>query len=159
MSQKYNLLITEKTNNILEKEIKQYINDLNIQIDQNQNELNTLHEDMSYLTQENKRLKFLAREIIEARNETEIFFLDALNEAKKDLYKLKKEKSIRGCFFPTLKQYYDKSNPKIDIREMTPEMRERILRNLFEKINKGYDENHFKELSNIMEIDLPDNND
>ena len=46
MSQKYNLLITEKTNNILEKEIKQYINDLNIQIDQNQNELNTLHEDM-----------------------------------------------------------------------------------------------------------------
>ena len=35
---------------------------------------------MTYLNQENQRLKFLTREIIQARNETEIFFLDVLNE-------------------------------------------------------------------------------
>ncbi len=159
INNRYNLLINEKSQDIINDEVKQYMEKLNQKIEEQQNEIKTLNEDIIYLNQENRRLKFLTREIIQARNETEIFFLDALNEAKKDLYKLKKEKSIRGCFFPTLKQYYDKSNPKIDIREMTPEMRERILRNLFEKINKGYDENHFKELSNIMEIDLPDNND
>ena len=159
MSQKYNLLITEKTNNILEKEIKQYINDLNIQIDQNQNELNTLHEDMSYLTQENKRLKFLAREIIEARNETEIFFLDALNEAKKEMYKDRKEKMYRNYFFPKLKTFYDNNNNeniKVDIRELTPDMREKILRNLFEKINRGYNEQNYRELNYIMNKDISD---
>ena len=104
MKNKYSSLLKDKTNDILEDEIKQYISDLNIQIDSSQNELNSLNEEISYLNQENKRLKFLTKEIIEARNETEIFFLDALNEAKKDLYKIKKEKDKRGCFFPTLKK-------------------------------------------------------
>ena len=111
---------------------------------------------MLYINQENRKLKTLTKEIIEARNETEIFFLDALNEAKKDLYKLKKEKDKRGCFFPTLKNYYQISNPKVDIRELTPEMREKILRNLFEKINKGYVEKNFRELSKMIQADLSD---
>ena len=75
MKNKYSSLLKDKTNDILEDEIKQYISDLNIQIDSSQNELNSLNEEISYLNQENKRLKFLTKEIIEARNETEIFFL------------------------------------------------------------------------------------
>ena len=35
-------------------------------------------------------------------------------------------------------------------------MRERVLRNLFEKINKGYDESKFRELNNIMAVDISD---
>ena len=35
-------------------------------------------------------------------------------------------------------------------------MRERILRNLFEKINKGYEETKFRELNNIMAADISD---
>ena len=35
-------------------------------------------------------------------------------------------------------------------------MRERILRNLFEKINKGYEESKFRELNNIMADDISD---
>ena len=111
---------------------------------------------MQYLNQENKKLKTLTKEIIEARNETEIFFLDALNEVKKDLYKLKKEKDKRGSFFPTLKKNYEINTVKVDIRALTPEMRERILRNLFEKINKGYEESKFRELNNIMAADISD---
>jgi hypothetical protein len=72
------------------------------------------------------------------------------------LYKLKKENNKRGFFFPTLKNFYDMSHPKIDIRELTPQMREQILRNLFEKINKSYFESYYKELNNIMQIDLSD---
>ena len=156
VSQKYNILIEEKTKNFLEDDIKQYINELNQKINDQLNEINSLNEEMLYINQENRKLKTLTKEIIEARNETEIFFLDALNEAKKDLYKLKKEKDKRGCFFPTLKNYYQISNPKVDIRELTPEMREKILRNLFEKINKGYVEKNFRELSKMIQADLSD---
>ena len=106
-----------------------------------------------------KRLKFLAREIIEARNETEIFFLDALNEAKKEMYKDRKEKMYRNYFFPKLKTFYDNNNNeniKVDIRELTPDMREKILRNLFEKINRGYNEQNYRELNYIMNEDISD---
>ena len=157
INQKYNLLIQERAKNIMDDDMKQYIDELNQKLKEQQDDINSMNEEIIYLNQENRRLKFLTREIIQARNETEIFFLDALNEVKKDLYKLKKEKGKRGCFFPTLKNYYDINNPKVDIRELTPEMRERILRNLFEKINKGYVEKNFRELSNIMQADLSDN--
>ena len=157
MNNKYNLFIEENTKNNLEDDIRQYMNDLNQRINEQQNEINNLNEEIMFLNQENRRLKYLTKEIIEARNETEIFFLDALNEAKKDLYKIKKEKDKRGCFFPTLKNYYENTHIKVDIRELTPEMREKILRNLFEKINRTYNEKNFKELSNIMQSDLSEN--
>ena len=157
MRNKYNSLIKDKTNDILEDEIKQYISDLNIQIDSSQNELNSLNEEISYLNQENKRLKFLTKEIIEARNETEIFFLDALNDVKMELYKQKKEKIKRDCFFPKLKNFYETGNEiKVDIRELTPEIREKILRKLFEKINGGYNEQNYNELNYIMDRDTSD---
>ena len=157
MRNKYSSLLKDKTNDILEDEIKQYISDLNIQIDSSQNELNSLNEEISYLNQENKRLKFLTKEIIEARNETEIFFLDALNDVKMELYKQKKEKIKRDCFFPKLKNFYETGNEiKVDIRELTPEIREKILRKLFEKINGGYNEQNYNELNYIMDRDTSD---
>ena len=152
---KYNSLIKDKTNDILENEIKQYINDLNIQIESSLNELNSLNEEMSSIKDENKKLKMLSREIIEARSDTELFFIDVLNDAKKDLYKQKKEK-IRGLsFFPKLKNFYDKGDEiKVDIRELTPEMREKMLRNLFEKINRSHNENNFLELNYMINGDI-----
>ena len=152
---KYNSLIKDKTNDILENEIKQYINDLNIQIESSLNELNSLNEEMSSIKDENKKLKMLSREIIEARSDTELFFIDVLNDAKKDLYKQKKEK-IRGfSFFPKLKNFYDKGDEiKVDIRELTPEMREKMLRNLFEKINRSHNENNFLELNYMINRDI-----
>ena len=160
MNKKYDALMKVKTYDLLEEEIKQYINELNTQIDSRQNELNSLNEEMNYLTKENKRLKFLAKEIIEARNETEIFFLEVLNDVKMELYKQKKEKIKRESFFPKLKEFYENEygngNIKVDIRELTPELREKILRNLFEKINTGYNEKHFRELNYIMDEDMDD---
>ena len=150
-------LIQEKTIDILENEIKQYINDLNIQIESSLNELNSLNEEMSFLKEENKKLKMLSNEIIQARNETEIFFLDVLNDAKVDLYKQKKDKIRKFSFFPRLKNFYEKENEiKVDIKELSPEMREKILRNLFEKINEGYNEKKYRELNYIMNENIDD---
>ena len=156
LNQKYNIFIMNDEKKIFEDDIKKLIKRYDDKLIEDQNEINSLNEELQYLNQENKKLKSLTREIIEARNETEIFFLDALNEVKKDLYKLKKEKDKRGSFFPTLKKNYEINTVKVDIRALTPEMRERILRNLFEKINKGYDEIKYRELNNIMAADIND---
>ena len=156
VNQKYNLFIMNDEKKIFEDDIKELIKRYDDKLIEDQNEINSLNEELHYLNQENKKLKSLTKEIIEARNETEIFFLDALNEVKKDLYKLKKEKDKRGSFFPTLKKNYEINSVKVDIRALTPEMRERILRNLFEKINKGYEEAKYKELNNIMSADISD---
>ena len=156
INQKYNIFIINDEKKVFEDDIKDLIKRYDDKLIEDQNEINSLSEELHYLNQENKKLKKLTKEIIEGRNETEIFFLDALNEVKKDLYKLKKEKDKRGSFFPTLKKNYENNIVKVDIRALTPEMRERILRNLFEKINKGYDENKYKELNNIMSADISD---
>ena len=161
MNKKYDLLIQEKTNDILEEEIKNYIKDLNSRLDSSQNELNSLNEEMLLLSEENKKLRFLTKEIIEERSDTEIFFLDALNDVKMELYKQKKEQSKRDCFFPRLKSFYEdeKGIMKLDIKELTPELREKILRNLFEKINKSYNEEKLRELNYIIGKDTFEIND
>ena len=156
VNKKYNLFITNDEKNIFEEDIKELIKKYDDKFTEDQNEINSLNEELNYLNQENKRLKFLTKEIIEARNETEIFFLEALNDVKRDLYKIKKERDKRGSFFPTLKKNYEPNLIKVDIRALTPEMRERVLRNLFEKINKGYDESKYRELNNIMAADISD---
>ena len=156
VNKKYNSFITNDEKNIFEDDIKELIKKYDDKLTEDQGEINSLNEEIAYLNQENKKLKFLTKEIIEARNETEIFFLEALNEVKRDLYKIKKEKDKRGSFFPTLKKNYETNLVKVDIRTLTPEMRERVLRNLFEKINKGYDESKFRELNNIMAVDISD---
>ena len=156
INKKYDSFIINDEKNVFEDDIKELIKKYDDKLTEDQNEINSLNEEITYLNQENKKLKFLTKEIIEARNETEIFFLEALNEVKRDLYKIKKEKDKRGSFFPTLKKNYENNLVKVDIRTLTPEMRERVLRNLFEKINKGYDESKFRELNNIMAVDISD---
>ena len=156
VTKKYDLLMQEKTNDKLEEEIKNYIKELNARLNSRQTELNSLNEQMFFLNEENKKLRFLTKEIIEARNETEIFFLDALNDVKMELYKQKKEQSKRDCFFPKLKSFYEKGIMKLDIRELTPDLREKILRNLFEKINKSYNEKKFRELNYYVDEDTYD---
>ena len=156
INKKYDSFIINDEKNVFEDDIKELIKKYDDKLTEDQNEINSLNEEITYLNQENKKLKFLTKEIIEARNETEIFFLEALNEVKRDLYKIKKEKDKRGSFFPTLKKNYENNLVKVDIRTLTPEMRERVLRNLFEKINKGYDPDKYRELNNIMAVDISD---
>ena len=159
VTKKYDLLMQEKTNDKLEEEIKNYIKELNTRLNSSQNELNSLNEQMFFLNEENKKLKFLTKAIIEERSDTEIFFLDALNDVKMELYKQKKEQSKRDCFFPKLKSFYEKGIMKLDIRELTPDLREKILRNLFEKINKSYNEEKLRELNYIIGKDTFEIND
>ena len=71
---RYNILINEKAKDFISDELKQYMDNLNQQIEEQQKEINAMNEDMTYSNQENRRLKFLTWKIIQARNESEIFF-------------------------------------------------------------------------------------
>ena len=70
----------------------------------------------------------------------------------------KKEIAKRGNFFPTLKKNYEKKDMKVDIKNLSPEMKEKILRKLFSKINEGYNPNRYKELNDIMAADISNDN-
>ena len=47
---------------------------------------------------------------------------------------------------------------KVDIKNLSPEMKEKILRKLFSKINEGYNPNRYKELNDIMAADISNDN-
>lgn len=154
LNQKVTSMFAGNDNNNLDEEIRGFIKDLNEKVVTQENEISNLNQELEYVNLENKKLKKITRKIIEQRNETEIFFLDSLDDVKKELYNKKKDDQKRGHLFPTLKKNYDSNFFKVDIRELNCEMREKILRNLFEKINKSHDPNNYKELNNIMAIDI-----
>jgi hypothetical protein len=47
----YNILINEKEKDFISDELKQYMDNLNQQIEEQQNEINAMNEDMTYLNQ------------------------------------------------------------------------------------------------------------
>ncbi len=157
LNQEVTSMFIEKDDKNLDEEIKNFIKDLNKKVNTQENEITNLNQEIEYLNIENKKLKKITRKIIEQRNETEIFFLDSLDDIKKELYNKKKDDQKRGHLFPTLKKNYDSNFIKVDIREFNYEMREKILRNLFEKINQSHDPDNYQELNNIMSIDINEN--
>ena len=157
ITEKYSDFFMKQENDIVKSDIRELIKELNGQLFEKQNEINSLNEELHFLNIENIKLKNISRDIICNRNEIEIFFLDSLNEVKKDLYRIQKEKDKRGCFFPALKKRNEIENKiRVDIRNLTPEMREKVLRNLFEKINENHEESKYNELAEIMAADFQD---
>ena len=153
----YNKFFTENSKIQLDEELKNFVRNLNDKIIEQENYIINLNNEINYINIENKKLRNLSKQIIEQRNEIEIFFLDALEQVKKELFIKKKEIEKRGNFFPTLKKNFKDFKIKVDIRTITPEMREKIFRNIFEKINKSYDPKKYEELNNIISADLEDN--
>ena len=147
-------LIKENIQEKADQETKNLINTLNDKITEQTQVIEDFKEELIFLKGENKKLKNATRKIIEQRNETEIFFLISLEDVKREQYKKMKEQSKRGNFFPTLKKKYETDRVKVDIKTLDPYMKEKVLRNLFTKINEGYDPEKYKELNDIMAMDL-----
>ena len=147
-------ILNDKVEDSIEENAKQLINELKERVINQNKMIMELKDEVGFVNVENKKLKNLTKTIIEQRNETEIFFLDALDEVKKEMFMKRKEREKRGCFFPTLKKNYESYNIKVDIKSLEPEVREKILRNLFTKINETYNPDKFKQLNDIMAIDI-----
>ena len=50
-NKRYNILINEKAKDFINDELKQYMDNLNQQIEEQQKEINAMNEDMTYLNQ------------------------------------------------------------------------------------------------------------
>ena len=83
-------------------------------------------------------LQYLARHILDQRTELEQFFLDALEEVKKEIYKQKEMKLNLPSISPTspkAQKTADISNKKVEIKDLTWQDKEKVLRMVFEKMN------------------------
>ena len=125
-------------------------------------EADTLRRTLTLQTQELKKIKALAQAIVEQRNDVERFFLEALDAVKTEIktkraeeYKQAKfeyQRQLRelalGSRLPTLNagtggDTMDSHAPlpprgKVDLSDLGPEDRERVLRLLFAKIKAAH---------------------
>ena len=120
----------------------------------------------------NKRI-FLAqqnsKEVLNSRSELELFFIDQLKQCRKEIIKKRKqENDKKNCYLPYLNKsanlesknlnnnstmsqeddVYITSMKKVDIKDMDPELKEKLLRNLLIKFNEGGIDKGFKKLRN-----------
>jgi hypothetical protein len=121
----------------------------------------------------NKRI-FLAqqnsKEVLNSRSELELFFIDQLKQCRKEIIKKRKqENDKKNCYLPYLNKsanlesknvnnnsstltqdenVYVTSMKQVDIKDMDPELKEKLLRNLLIKFNEGGIDKGFKKLRN-----------
>ena len=120
----------------------------------------------------NKRIALAqqnSKEVINSRSELELFFIDQLKQCRKEIIKKrKKENDKKNCYLPYLNKstnlesktnnnnnsnitqddVYVTSMKKVDIKDMDPELKEKLLRNLLIKFNEGGIAKGFKKLRN-----------
>ena len=62
INKKYDSFIINDEKNVFEDDIKELIKKYDDKLTEDQNEINSLNEEITYLNQENKKLKFLTKE-------------------------------------------------------------------------------------------------
>ena len=111
-------------------------------------EIKKLRTVLKVKSEENSQLKSLSQMILDQRSEIEQFFIESLEEAKAECYKKKKEAERKGNYFPNLSKKYDEKitigAKNMDIKDLSPEDKERVLRLLFSKINENYKPKSYK---------------
>ena len=136
--------LDEDKNNIKDQDLFNYIK--NYIPNNSMAEISSIKDILYYLFSGFTIIIFNDKNHLAFENKSKIF---------SDVQRSENEKSLKGPS-DSFTENYEINTVKIDIRTLTPEMRERILRNLFEKINKGYEEAKFRELNNIMAADISD---
>ena len=109
-----------------------------------------------------------SKEVINSRSELELFFIDQLKECRKEIIKKRKrEFDKKNCYLPYLNKngstesrnnnsstmtqddsIYVTSVRKVDIKDMDPESKEKLLRSLLIKLNENGIAKGFKKLRN-----------
>lgn len=135
---------------------KQEMHELNFKlshlIEEKEVELKRLKHTLTLKSEENMQLRSLSQIILDQRSEIEQFFIESLEEVKIEIYKRKKEMERKGHYFPhAMRKYEEKmtatnSSKKVDIKELMPEDKEKVLRLLFAKINESYKPKSYKNI-------------
>ena len=160
-----------KTINIIKAEYQKQVDMINNKysqiLEENALEIQNLKNEIEdrnkriYLAQQN------SKEVINSRSELELFFIDQLKQCRKEIIKKrKKENDKKNCYLPYLNKStnFDSKSlnnnnssitqddnisiKKVDIKDMDPELKEKLLRNLLIKFNEGGIDKGFKKLRN-----------
>ena len=175
-TEKLNEELNEKNNmiNIVKNEYQKQVDLINDKYSQilkeNALEIENLKNEIE---DRNKRILLAqqnSKEVINSRSELELFFIDQLKQCRKEIIKKrKKENDKKNCYLPylnkssnlesknntnnnnstlTQEDIYITSMKKVDIKNMDPELKEKLLRNLLIKFNEGGIAKGFKKLRN-----------
>ncbi len=127
----------------------------------NENEIQSLKND---LNSKNKRLKSIqetSKSAMKARTDLEVFFIEQLQECKIEIAKKKKmEEERKKNIFPFLNMsvssqfnnysgstdddsFFLTSAKKVEIKDIDPEYKEKLLRNLLNKLNEQSNKRSF----------------
>lgn len=128
-------------------------------VEDKEKEIKKLKHTLKIKSDENSELRSLSQMILDQRSEIEQFFIESLEEAKAECYKRKKEAERKGNYFPNLSRKYDEKvasgAKKLDIKDLSPEDKEKVLRLLFAKINENYKPKSYKNVEVIkMFLDI-----
>ena len=159
-----NIIKTEyqKQVDIINNKYSQILEENAIEIENLKNEIEDRNKRI-FIAQQN------SKEVINSRSELELFFIDQLKQVRKEIIKKrKKENDKKNCYLPYLNRsanlesknlnnnstmsqeddVYITSMKKVDIKDMDPELKEKLLRNLLIKFNEGGIDKGFKKLRN-----------
>ena len=135
-------------------------------------QINSLKNELAHKDKELNEIKNLCKEYINNRSDIELFFMEQLKLARLEIIKKRKnEIERRKNFFPYLNMNnlsyngFNESNnkdkddsifvtniKKVDIKDMDPESKQKILRNLFNKLNEGKATKNYAQLRRIINI-------
>jgi hypothetical protein len=135
-------------------------------------QINSLKNELAHKDKELNEIKNLCKEYINNRSDIELFFMEQLKLARLEIIKKRKnEIERRKNFFPYLNMNnlsyngFNESNnkdkddsifvtniKKVDIKDMDPESKQKILRNLFNKLNEGKATKNYVQLKRIINI-------
>ena len=147
---------------ILNNKFSQIIQETALEIQYLKNEIEDKNKKI-FIEQQN------SKEAINSRSELELFFIDQLKEVRKEIIKKRKEENDKkNCYLPYLNKngsinsrnnnesstitqddsVYVTSFRKVDIKDMEPESKERLLRSILIKLNENGIAKGFKKLRN-----------
>ena len=151
----------QKQVELINNKFSQILQENSLQIQNLKNEIEDKNKKIIIAQQNSK-------EVINSRSELELFFIDQLKECRKEIIKKRKrEFDKKNCYLPYLNKngstesrnnnsstmtqddsIYVTSVRKVDIKDMDPESKEKLLRSLLIKLNEGGIAKGFKKLRN-----------
>ena len=162
--------IIEEMKNEYQKQVQLINNKFSQILQENSLEIQNLKNEIE---DRNKKIVIAqqnCKEVINSRSELELFFIEQLKECRKEIIKKrKKEFDKKNCYLPYLNKNGSKTDSKnnnnsstmtqddsiyvtsvrkVDIKDMDPESKEKLLRSLFIKLNENGIAKGFKKLRN-----------
>ena len=162
--------IIEEMKNEYQKQVQLINNKFSQILQENSLEIQNLKNEIEDRNKKIVIAQQTCKEVINSRSELELFFIEQLKECRKEIIKKrKKEFDKKNCYLPYLNKNGSKTDSKnnnnsstmtqddsiyvtsvrkVDIKDMDPESKEKLLRSLFIKLNENGIAKGFKKLRN-----------